>query len=445
MKAPRDGDGSEASPVSDGELDTLFSGFQRYPRIALAVSGGADSVALMRLTHIWSARTVEPPSFTVLTVDHGLRAAAAAEAEWVKREAAVLGLDHHTLIWEGAKPATGIQAKARTARYALICDYCRAHDIPALATAHTADDQAETLLMRLARGSGVDGLAGMAPVTPLDGVYVLRPLLALPRSRLVASLNALGQQWVDDPSNEDAHYERVRIRRSLRRAGGELGLTIEALALSARRLRRARDAIEDMTTRFLREALTVHEAGYGETALAALTGAPEEIAVQSLARMARIFGRQTEPLRMAKVEAAQALLRAGGRGATLGGCRFTVRHGALQAVREFGRMERTAITLHPGETVLWDGRFSVTLPHSPHATAPEYALCPLGPEGLAAIAEMGGGMDNIPRLAALALPSLWRGERLCYAPFALWPEGTPLDWLAGCAFKFTAFTERQAV
>lgn len=438
MTAFRDGDASTASPVGDGELDGPFAAFHGYCRIALAVSGGADSMALMRLAHAWWTRADHAPSFVVLTVDHGLRAAAATEAEWVKSQAAALGLTHHTLIWTGSKPATGVQAKARAARYALMTAFCREHAIPALATAHTADDQAETLIMRLARGSGVDGLSAMAARSAAAGVDILRPLLGLPRVRLVAGLLAHGQSWVEDPSNDDEHYERVRVRRGLRHAAG-LGLSSEALALAARRLQRARDALEDVTGRFLREALISNDAGYGEIALTALFGAPEEIALRALSRVACAFGGRSDPPRLSKLEAVYAALRRGGRGATLSGCRFAVRRGALLAAREFGRMEAEAMPLRAGDCVLWDRRFAVRLSareDSAGGAAEQFKLRPLGPDGVATVARLRGTLGVIPRVAAVALPSLWQGDRLVHVPFVEWREGAPADWLAGCEVKF---------
>jgi tRNA(Ile)-lysidine synthase len=440
MNALRDGDASKASPVGDGELDGVFANFRRYPRIALAVSGGADSLALMRLAHAWSARTDNAPGFTVLTVDHGLRAASAMEAEWVKSQAAELGLAHHTLAWESAKPVTGIQAKARAARYTLMSEYCRKHDISALATAHTAEDQAETLLMRLGRGSGVDGLSGIAQRSTMGALDILRPLLDVPRSRLVAWLMAQGQHWVDDPSNDDEHYERVRIRHALKSAHG-LGLSAEALALSARRLRRARDALNEMTMRFLRDALTTHEAGYGEIRLPVLFGAPEEIALKCLSHMARTFGRggDGEPPRMSQLEAAYATLRRDGRGVTLCGCRFALCRGSLLAMREFGRMELRPIEINAGDCVWWDGRFTVSLrgSASPSDTSKKLILRALGIDGLAAVSRLRGRLTGLPRVVALTVPSLWQGDSLRYVPFVDWiDDGVPFGWLVDCDVKF---------
>ena len=161
MNATGHGAESSAGVFHKHELAAIFANLARYPRVALAVSGGADSVALMLLVHDWLDLLSTGPQITILTVDHRLREAAASEAEWVKREAQALGFPHETLVWEGEKPNSGLQAGARHARYGLMTAYCRAASIPAIATAHSCDDQAETFVMRLARGSGLDGLAAM--------------------------------------------------------------------------------------------------------------------------------------------------------------------------------------------------------------------------------------------------------------------------------------------
>ena len=183
----------DSQPVRQDELDNLFGPFADHtdPACALAVSGGIDSTALMVLFADWlRQRRADAAAHTVLTVDHGLRPESAAEARAVAGQASALGFRHTVLTWGGPKPKTGIQAAAREARYQLIFDYMTAHDIPTLLTAHTRDDQAETLLMRLARGSGVDGLAGMAPCNeagshPGGGALrIVRPLLGVAKARL---------------------------------------------------------------------------------------------------------------------------------------------------------------------------------------------------------------------------------------------------------------------
>ena len=189
---------------SQGHLDNIEV-------IAIAVSGGSDSLALLRLAHDAFGDRVY-----VLTVDHGLRPGSASDVAHVARYAAELSLPHTTLIWSGPKPASNIQAAARKARYALMADWCAAHDIRWLLTAHHADDQAETLLMRLARGSGGAGLAGIRRRRELgNGVTLLRPLLDWRRSELAEVVAAAGWTAVDDPSNRATRFDRTQARALL--------------------------------------------------------------------------------------------------------------------------------------------------------------------------------------------------------------------------------------
>ncbi len=179
--------------------------------IAVAVSGGPDSLALLLLAHAAFGARVH-----VLTVDHGLRPEAAAEAALAARHAASLGLRHATLCWHGPYPVANLQAAARHARYALLAEHCAAHRIGWLATAHHRDDQAETLLLRLARGSGSGGLAGIRARRRLAaGVELLRPLLGATKAELVATVAAAGWTAADDPSNQAARFDRTRARQAL--------------------------------------------------------------------------------------------------------------------------------------------------------------------------------------------------------------------------------------
>ena len=200
----------------DGEAFTRlmapFEPFERPPSIAVAVSGGRDSLALALLARDWAAS--RRGRIVALIVDHGLRAEAAAEAATTLGLLACHGCDGTILQWSGAKPSAGLQEAARTARYRLLRDECRRRGILHLLLAHQADDQAETVTMRAARRSGPDGLAGMAAQSEQPEVRLLRPLLGVPRSRLTATLRARSVQWLDDPSNADPRFERARLRAS---------------------------------------------------------------------------------------------------------------------------------------------------------------------------------------------------------------------------------------
>src|SRR3981189_2854723 len=163
------------SPISAQNARRLFADWKAVPAIVLAVSGGPDSIALMWLAARWRRALARGPPLIAVPVDHGLRSEAAREARDVKRLARTLDLPHRTVRWLGAKPKTGLPAAARTARYRLLAQVARASGATHILTAHARDDQAETLLMRLLRGSGIAGLSAMARESERDGVVLARP------------------------------------------------------------------------------------------------------------------------------------------------------------------------------------------------------------------------------------------------------------------------------
>jgi tRNA(Ile)-lysidine synthase len=232
--------------VSDGEASALFRGLESLPGLVLAVSGGPDSTALLMLAARWAKRRKRGPKLIAVTIDHGLRPDAAREAAMVKRLARRLGVPHQTLRWRGNKPKTGLQEAARLARYRLLAQAAVRAGYEHVLTAHTLDDQAETVLFRLARGSGVFGLAGMARAAPLPvdarEIFLVRPLLHLPKARLVATLDAARIGYSEDPSNRDPRFTRARLR-SLMPALAREGLDARGLARLGLRMRRAESTI----------------------------------------------------------------------------------------------------------------------------------------------------------------------------------------------------------
>lgn len=305
---------ADAAPVSAGEARQLFAGWADEAAVVLAVSGGPDSLALMWLAARWRRARRRGPELVAVTVDHGLRPEAAREAREVKRRAADWGILHRTVRWRGEKPATGLPAAARAARYALLGQAARRHGAAAVVTAHTQDDQAETVLMRLLRGSGLGGLGGMAEVSTRDGVTLLRPLLGIGKSRLIATLRRAGIGYADDPTNSDPHYTRARLRTLMPHLAAE-GADARSLARLAARLARADAALEVMTdgaARYLASRQASHQAsshagrrpGIEATAFAALA---EEIRVRLLIRAIAAVGHEG-PVELGKVEALVAAL-----------------------------------------------------------------------------------------------------------------------------------------
>ena len=398
------------TPVSSVEARAAFASLSRFPRLALAVSGGADSMALLHLMAGWRAQDEAKPDLAVLTVDHGLRGESREEAAMVARMAESLGLRHATLTWtQGASRSGGLQERARAARYDLMAAYCHAHDIPALVTAHHLDDQAETFLMRLKRGSGLDGLAAIPEESVWSGVAVLRPLLDMPKARLAATLAAAGLGWAEDPSNRDERFERARMR-----AGHEvlarLGLTPEALARSARRLRRARSALDNAAREFLAHHGAMSEAGYCAIERAALIAAPEEIALRVLARAVNAVSGREAPLRLAKLESLLDSLGKTPKAAhTLGGCRLQPLGARLGVFRETRGTGLPSLHLAPGERALWDNRFAVEL--QPSASAP-VTVAALGEARWRDLRGLSPWLGELPRFAGATLPACFDGDTI---------------------------------
>jgi tRNA(Ile)-lysidine synthase len=300
------------APISAQDAKELFADFKAAPAIVLAVSGGPDSVALMWLMARWRRDLADPPSLVAVTVDHGLRTEAAREAREVKRLARVLDLPHRTLRWVGDKPKTGVPAAARAARYRLLAQAARSAGATHVVTAHTRDDQAETLLMRLLRGSGIAGLAAMARESMRDDVVLARPLLNVPKSRLVATLNKAKIAFADDPTNCDAAFTRPRLRALLPLLAAEGGDT-RGLARLALRLARANAAVEVLTDGAERYLALMDRAAQISKPTAAkpaasdfdaqmFAGMPEEIRLRLLMRAINRFGHE-RPAELGKVEA----------------------------------------------------------------------------------------------------------------------------------------------
>jgi tRNA(Ile)-lysidine synthase len=233
---------ADGAALTDAEVHSLFAFLENYPALVLAISGGPDSTALMVLAARWLKTRRRGPKLIAVTIDHGLRPEAKQEAGAVKKLARSLGIGHRTLRWTERKPKTGLQEAARNARYRLLADVSRKAGHAPILTAHTRDDQAETVLFRMMRGSGIAGLAGMRhgnllPGCEPDGIELFRPLLDIPKSRLIATLQAAKISYADDPSNRDPRFTRARLRELMPLLAAE-GLTAERLArLAGRALR----------------------------------------------------------------------------------------------------------------------------------------------------------------------------------------------------------------
>jgi tRNA(Ile)-lysidine synthase len=380
-------------------LDRLID-FAPGSRLAVAVSGGADSLALALVAADWARERGH--SLTALTVDHGLRAESAAEAAIVAGWLADAGIPHEILRWDGAKPAANRQAAARAARYRLMLDWAWQHRALAILLGHHQQDQGETVLLRLARGSGVDGRAAMAPRLDIGGVALLRPLLDQPRARMRATLAARDQAWIEDESNRDTRYARAAMREAA--AGlSALGLGAERLAATAARLARARAALDFATDQLLDAAATFPPDGHAAIVTRLAQAVPHEIGLRALRDILRWVGADPYPPRLARLEAAFDAWMTGEKvDRTLAGCRMRLSGDRLLVAREPSAIA-PPIPLNPAESVVWDGRFRVTTSAElPSGTA-------VGAVGTGAPAAVKAMLSALPAIARPVVPALFVG------------------------------------
>ncbi|HEY8267990.1 MAG TPA: tRNA lysidine(34) synthetase TilS [Xanthobacteraceae bacterium] len=288
--------------IGDGELATLFSDFENFRRVILAVSGGPDSTGLMLLAKRWREKRPRGPELVAATIDHRLRSESKAEAAAVAKLAKKLGLRHRALVWSGKKPKTGLQQAAREARYRLLVGLAQKLKADAIATAHTLDDQAETVLMRLARGSGLSGLAGIRRRSEREGIALARPFLELPKTRLLATLKKAGIAFAEDPTNRDPRFARPRLRK-IASVLAEEGLDAARLSGLAKRFARADTALA-ATVDAAEAHVLLSGSADGRTTdfnAAALFTFPSEITIRLLGRAIDRIGDEG-PVELGKLE-----------------------------------------------------------------------------------------------------------------------------------------------
>ena len=398
------------APVGEGEFAArmaAFAPFEAAPRLAVGVSGGPDSLALTMLADRWAR--ARGGAVLGVTVDHGLRPEAAAEAAQVGIWLARRAIAHRVVVWPGPKPQSGVQAAARAARRALLTACCRREGILHLLLAHQEDDQAETLVMRLAAGSGPDGLAGIPALAESAALRVLRPLLDIPRARLAATLRAAGQAWIDDPANRNARFSRSRVRSLLSE-----GSKVAAPAIGFGRERAEREA---QTAALLARSASVFPDGWATLEAAAFARADAELGRRALARVLMCIGGQAYPPPAAGLGRLHDAIRhgdlAGGR--TLAGCRVLPRGQKLMIVRESAAIAAPQAVGGPGEYG-WDGRFLLSL--AGRIVPPGAAIRALGDTGWRDLPDQAKALRSlsVPPPVRATLPALYDLEGVVQVP-----------------------------
>ncbi|MFK4813087.1 tRNA lysidine(34) synthetase TilS [Devosia sp. ZW T5_3] len=341
-------------------LDQLFAAVAGEQAIGLAVSGGADSLALLLLAHGWASARDNAPILHVYSVDHGLRPEAAAEVKMVLAAAKELGVAASGLKWSATKPVAGLQEAARIARYQLIGNAMAQDGISVLLTAHHRNDQAETVLMRMAHGSGIEGLRGMSAMAVVEGIIVHRPLLDIDPAALRAIVDAAGFVPAEDPSNSDEHYERVRWRKALPQLTS-LGLDAAALAVFADRMAEADAAIAQMAESCFAAMVRLDGFGSARIELAGFIGLSPAISVRVLGRVLNIVGGRQKPRALGQVERLRQSIADGAlpKSTTVLGCVIRLKDEAVVIAREPGRAVPPDAILRPHAELIWDERFLI--------------------------------------------------------------------------------------
>ncbi len=418
MDIPQKVDPQKGNPVTDREfaalLDTIVPAGP-VPRLAVALSGGGDSMALVRLAQIWCQN--RGAALAALTVDHGLRSGSADDARQVGAWMVDLGIPHHILGWQGPKPRSAIQAKAREARYRLMTDWLRAHHDGPLLLAHQREDQAETFLLRLDKGSGLDGLAGMKAVGEMNTVAILRPLLSVPKARLLATLRVLGQDWLEDPSNRNPRFARNHMRQliPLLFSGPDPALPLARLA---GKLGGLRHRLDQAALRAMAETCHVDPAGFAMLAPEPLGALPDEILGRVLAQLVMGLGPRPYGPRRASLERAVKEIRRtdGGISLTLGGCVFSRRANGILLRREMRRppppMEAKAGSHE------WDGIYRVWVGSMKGGAKGPLYIQRLGKEGWRQLAgdQPQLGETHIPPAVRPALAALFDAKGVFQVP-----------------------------
>lgn len=424
----------EARPIEAAEFDAAMAPLLGAVDgcLTVACSGGPDSIALVVLAAEWAGRHGIPVQ--AVTVDHGLRPEAPAEAKSVAESLNAHGIPAVALHHEGAIPKSDVQAAAREIRYRLLADWLSVRTGKAVLLAHHQDDQAETLLLRLGRGSGVDGLSAMAPVTHRDGLILLRPLLGFPKARLEATAVRSGLPIVRDPSNENGGFARVRVRR-LREMLAAEGMTPARLAETASRMARARAALEAARDRFIETQAQSDPTGFLTFAPGPFADLPEEVALRVLSHSVRILGGRAHPPRERYLTALHEAIVSGqlGGGRTLAGTKVSVWRDRILVCREPAGVA-APILLRDGVT--WDSRFVCRLAVDPaHEGGGLWEVGALGRQGVTEARKSGPeALNRLPGPVRAAIPAVRRNGRIVSVPHLdLYGDG-PLP-KGGIAFR----------
>ena len=386
-------------------------------KIAIAVSGGVDSMVLMNLAK--ESDFLNDKNVFILVVDHDLRAESKQEAKFVKNEAKKIGFPTRILKWKGSKPNKRIQEEARNKRYSLLINFCRENNINNLYLAHHLDDQIETFLFRMFRGSGLQGLTSFSSSYERNGLTLIRPLIDTPKSELISYARRKKINWVEDPSNENQKYDRVKLRKVLPLIYKE-GFDKKVFLKSVKKLRLANQALDQITKEFVLQYVIINKNISVFIKKELFLTAPEDVQLRVLQNTIRIFsGERYYSPNYLKILNLMNWARNDNdiSAKTLGGTIFRKRKGGLILYKEVKKLnDIKPIKLSKSKYKAWDNRFLIKINKSVKGE-----ISYLGNEGVKILKSkkiLGKkGFNGIPLTALYSIPAMWDGKRLISAPF----------------------------
>ncbi len=341
-------------------FDDLLSPIKAYKKIALGVSGGSDSLALMLIVARWVSKIDKAPQVIVYSIDHKLRPNSDKEVAFVIAQAKKLGLKAKSLSWQGKKPTTGIQEKARAARYQLIKQAMKQDKVEILLTGHHAYDQAETILMRMAHSSGIKGLGGMSKFSKVEEVKIFRPLLEISPPLLHEIVANSNLKAINDPSNENKNFERIRWRKILPSLF-ELGLDERQFSIFSKRINRANNALEQHCLDSFKKITTIDILGILHIDKQSFIDLSDEIKIRILQKAIRYIGNDAKPFALAKIEQLSEKMQndKNFKKLTLHKCNIAIKDNYFEISKELSYLPKNNIILNAGEKVYWDNRFII--------------------------------------------------------------------------------------
>ncbi len=400
-----------------GKIFSNFGPFESRPEIAVGVSGGADSLLLTLLLREWVLK--KNGKLTALIVNHNLRSGSVAEIQRLKSWLNKYKINYKVFNWLGKKPKTGIQEIARSVRLRMLTEWCLKKGVLHLCLAHNLNDQAETFLIRLSRGSAVYGLSAMAPISVYKHVRFLRPFLFIEKERIIFTLRQMQQDWIEDPSNVNTTFQRVRMRNISSILDKE-GIGNNRLSETSKNLGRAKAAILDNVSGLAAESVSIYPEGYVTLDREKFLQAPEEIRLRLLSHIFMCVSGKEFPPRLKNLERVDKLLHRPKSiiGSTLHGCQIeSLKKPTLNNQVGFFR-EAASVwdkkTLLNKQAFIWDNRFHVSC----DIKSTGIYCAKLGTAGLQQVSKFipKKGMETIPQKVKLTLPALWKGRRLMSVP-----------------------------